>query len=251
MRPYKDKFYGDRDANTSHAARTILALTLDVVPPVRSAVDVGCGVGTWLSVLLERGVASIRGLDGAWVRRDLLTIPAESFLVVDLTERVPKMERFDLAISLEVAEHLPPGRASTFVDSLVDLSDFVLFSAAIPHQGGKNHLNEQWQDYWAGLFATRGYAVVDAIRPKIWEDDEIAFWYRQNVLLYVKRERLGDVKSPGGAAESFPGLPLRVVHPVQYMRKIPDSASAGWKMLRRGVRASLKRGGGGDPVEFS
>lgn len=240
MRPYKDKFYGDRDARTVHAAKTILDLTLDLVPPVRSAVDVGCGVGTWLAVLRERGVAAIRGLDGAWVRRDLLTIPADSFLAVDLKERLPELGRFDLVISVEVAEHLPPGCAGTFLDSLVALSDFVLFSAAIPHQGGKNHLNEQWQDYWAGHFRARGYAVLDAIRPKIWEDDDIAFWYRQNVLLYVKTERLGELNVPGGVPAP-PGFPLRVVHPQQYLRKIPDTASAGWKMLRRGVKASLRR----------
>jgi methyltransferase family protein len=244
MRPYKDKFYGDRDAQTSHAARVILGLTLEMLPPVRSAVDVGCGVGTWLSVMRERGVSTIRGLDGAWVRKDLLTIPADCFAAVDLTKPIPKSERFDLAISVEVAEHLPPGCAGGFVDSLVDFSDFVLFSAAIPHQGGKNHLNERWQDYWAGLFGARGYAVVDAIRPKIWEDEQIAFWYRQNVLLYVNRGRLGDLRTAAAVPEAAPRLPLRVVHPVQYLRKIPNSASAGWKMLRRGVRASLRLGGG-------
>ena len=126
---------------------------------MHSAVDVGCGVGTWLSVLRERGVDTVRGFDGAWVRADLPTIPRESFIAVDLTERIPKSDRFDLAISVEVAEHLRRLAAETFVDSLVDLSDFVLFSAAIPHQGGKHHLNERWQDYWAGLFWARGYAV--------------------------------------------------------------------------------------------
>ena len=244
MPRYKDTFYGNRDAQTAHAARTILALTLDLLPPVRSAVDVGCGVGTWLAALGERGVATIRGLDGAWVRRDLLTIPSECFEAVDLKEPVRASERFDLAISVEVAEHLPPNCADTFVDSLVGLSDFVLFSAAIPHQGGKHHLNEQWQDYWAGLFALRGYAVLDAIRPRIWEDDQIAFWYRQNVLLYVKKGRLPELRIPGGALESYPGLPLRVVHPRQYLRKVPDSVGAGWKMLRRGVKASFRRRGG-------
>jgi hypothetical protein len=243
MRKYKDKFYGNRDAQTAHAARTILGLTLELLPPVQSAVDVGCGVGTWLSVLRERGVAVIRGFDGAWVRTDLLTIPPESFVAVDLTKRLPQSGRFDLAISVEVAEHLPPACAETFVDSLVDLSDFVLFSAAIPHQGGKHHLNERWQDYWAGLFGTRGYAVLDPIRPKIWEDERISFWYRQNVLLYVKKERLRELRPLIGDPESSPGLPLRIVHPAQYLKKIPDSAGAGWKMLRRGVRASLKLGG--------
>src|SRR4249920_1583207 len=139
MPRYKDKFYGNRDAQTAHAARTILGLTLELLPPVHSAVDVGCGVGTWLSVLRERGVATVRGFDGAWVREDRLTIPRDSFVAADLTQRIPESGKFDLAISVEVAEHLPPASAETFVDSLVGLSDFVVFSAAIPHQGGKHH----------------------------------------------------------------------------------------------------------------
>jgi SAM-dependent methyltransferase len=241
MGAYDASFYADRDARTRYAADRVLSLALDLLPPVRSAVDVGCGVGTWLSVLLERGVPAIQGLDGAWVDPGLLVIPRETFLATDLGGPLPDVGRFDLAISLEVAEHLPRERADGFVASLTGLSDFVLFSAAIPHQGGSHHVNEQWQDYWAQLFARRGYAVLDAIRPRIWSDDRIAFWYRQNVLVYVKKERLGDLRIPQVAPGSSPIGPLRVVHPEQYLRKIPDGAAAGWKMLRRGLRASLAR----------
>jgi hypothetical protein len=105
-------------------------------------------------------------------------------------------------------------------------------------------------DCAVGLFGARGYAILDAIRPKIWDDDQLAFWYRQNVLLYVMLGRLGELRAPGVISESSPRLPVRFGHPAQYLRKITDSASAGWKMLRRGVKASLGLGGGtrGDRV---
>src|SRR5699024_10679550 len=117
----------------------------DIIPTVHSAVDVGCGVGTWLSVLAAWGVKDIQGYDGDWIDTALLEIPAAHFSSRNLTEALaPPAARFDLAMSLEVAEHLPASAARTFVKSLTAQSDFVLFSAAVPHQGGRHHVNEQW-----------------------------------------------------------------------------------------------------------
>ena len=62
----------------------------------------------------------------------------------DLAQPLQIDRRFDLALSLEVAEHLPPECGSEFVQTLTDLSSVILFSAAIPFQGGTDHLNEQW-----------------------------------------------------------------------------------------------------------
>jgi len=91
-------------------------------------------------------------------------------------------------MSLEVAEHLEPATAPQFVNSLATASDVVLFSAAYTQQGGTNHINEQPHSYWAGLFAGHAFAPFDLFRPVFWGNDEICFWYRQNVFLYVKRE---------------------------------------------------------------
>jgi hypothetical protein len=103
---------------------------------------------------------NIRGFDGSWVSKELLEIPNDLFTEYDLTTPIKFGEPYDLAISLEVAEHLPEQSADTFIDSLTGLWDFVLFSAAIPHQGGVNHVNEQWQSYWAATFAERGYLAI-------------------------------------------------------------------------------------------
>jgi hypothetical protein len=145
---------------------------------------------------------------------------------------------FDLAISLEVAEHLPAERASGFVKWLTELADIVLFSAATPRQGGKNHINEQWQDYWAALFAERNYVAVDCVRARIWDDRKIATWYRQNLLVYVRRVRLAECRFPA----AVPG-PLSVVHPEVFLAKLERAAtlSGMLKSLRRRVRGALGR----------
>ena len=164
MARYHDKFFRNRHDRTVYAAETVLDLLLPVLPPLRSAVDIGCGVGTWLSVLSQRGISEIQGVDGHWVDTANLAIPPESFSHHDLQRDLDLGRRFDLAISLEVAEHLPAERASGFVSWLTGLADIVLFSAATPRQGGRNHFNEQWQEYWAALFARHGYVTVDFIR---------------------------------------------------------------------------------------
>lgn len=123
----------------------------------QSAVDVGCGVGTFLKVFAENGVAHIAGLDsGQYVEQSQMVIPHEAFIDCDLNSPPELEQRFDVCLSLEVAEHIRPENAGAFVEFLCSLSDCVCFSAAIPGQGGKFHVNEQWQSYWLGLFDTNG-----------------------------------------------------------------------------------------------
>lgn len=92
-----------------------------------------------------------------------------------------------MVISLEVAEHLPENRAEGFVRDLCLLGDIILFSAAVPRQGGTEHINEQWQTYWANKFDKNGFDAFDIIRPKIYDDYRVPLWYRNNMIVYVKR----------------------------------------------------------------
>src|SRR5262249_50066622 len=151
----------------------------------RSIVDVGCGLGTWLAAFRELGVTDVVGIDGEYVDRDLLEIPQEQFREVDLSAPFSLDRTFDLAISLEVAEHLPPEAAEAFVESVARLAPVVLFSAAIPFQSGNHHLNEQWPDYWTTLFRRHNYVPIDCIRGKIWDNYEVEPWYVQNSLIFA------------------------------------------------------------------
>lgn len=182
---YSPAFYDGQAPASQLAAAVVLPRVLELTAAA-SLVDVGCGVGTWVAAARELGVARVLGIDGPHVERTSLLVPQECFHAVDLS--VPGatigLERFDLAISLEVAEHLPRERASSFVAEVVQLAPAVLFSAAIPYQGGTGHINEQWPSWWAELFAGHGYRPVD-LRREFWEASDIPNWYRQNMLLYV------------------------------------------------------------------
>jgi hypothetical protein len=110
---------------------------------------------------------------------------------------------------LEVGEHLPSDVADRLVAELSRVADAVLFSAAIPLQGGVGHVNERWQDNWAELFARHGLVPVDVVRPTVWDDRRVQSWYAQNTLLYVPPEQ-------AAALSGHQGMPLRVVHPALY-----------------------------------
>lgn len=194
MTNYKNDFYSDRNHQTRHAAEALLGQTMKLLPGLRSAVDIGCGVGTWLNVLRERGM-DILGIDGPWVDRSQLVIPVDHFTQHNFSNGFDLgiKRRFDLAISMEVAEHIAPADAPQFVKLLVKLSDVVLFSAAIPGQGGLGHVNEQWPKYWADLFSRHGYVTKDVLRSHVWADERIPFWYRQNAMLFGTSEALSHV----------------------------------------------------------
>jgi SAM-dependent methyltransferase len=214
---YSAAWFSRRQARARRSASAILPLVLDVLRP-KSMVDLGCGTGTWLAVAREFGVEGILGVDGAYVDRAQLEIPDDCFSPHDLSRPFDLDRTFDLALSTEVAEHLPLESADNFVDSLTRLAPVVLFSAAVPFQGGEHHINEQWQDWWAEIFASRGFRAVDYIRPRVWSNPEVAYFYSQNLLLYVREDMLAETKALAEAAES--AQPLRLVHPELYLTTV-------------------------------
>jgi len=226
------------------SAQAILRIVFDLVQP-QSIVDVGCSIGTWLSVCSAMGATDYTGIDGDYVDRNALLIPRERFLSLDLMRPFNLDRRFDLVISLEVAEHLPKESAEGFVNSLVSLGPVVLFSAAIPFQGGTGHINEQWPDYWARFFLQRGYLAIDCLRPRIWSNPDVQVWYAQNCLLFVHREVLGMSDTLRHEQECCAGRPLSIVHPNHYIGAA-DAKNWDPRMLSidqclAGLRAQIKR----------
>ena len=167
----------------------IVPLFVEMFQP-SSVLDVGCGIGTWLKSFMDSGIEDIVGIDGDYVNRHQLSeyIHPDKFTPKDLSVPFDLQRKFDLVISLEVAEHLPESSAARFVESLTKHGDTIIFSAAIPNQGGQNHLNEQWKKYWIDLFAQHGYKVFDLVRPRIWEIPEVEYWYKQNMLIFSKND---------------------------------------------------------------
>ena len=169
------------------SANPILNILFQYYLP-KKIIDVGCGSGSWLHVARELGAWSTTGMDGLWLKKEMLVSDQIELISHDLEKPFPNVGVYDLAISLEVAEHLTKNRAASFINELCKLSKVILFSAAIPGQGGDHHINEQWQSYWFGLFRDNNYKCFDIIRHKVWDDSQVKPWYKQNCLVYVHED---------------------------------------------------------------
>jgi SAM-dependent methyltransferase len=224
---YSSGFFDSQSQGSRTSARAVIPIVRELVRPT-SVLDVGCGIGTWLAEWIKQDVTDVLGLDGEYVDKTALVIEPAKFVPTDLQKRFSLGRKFDLVECLEVAEHLDEAYADLFIESLASHGDTILFSAAIPGQGGTHHVNEQWQSYWIEKFSRSGFKVYDVVRPRIWADPRIEAWYRQNIFLF-SRDRVFE------APETF----IDLVHPELW--KIATDHKAYYKARRRKfVRVLLK-----------
>ncbi|WP_317897499.1 class I SAM-dependent methyltransferase [Aurantibacillus circumpalustris] len=200
----KIKYIHIPEEHNTKAATIVVPQFINLYSP-KSVVDIGCGLGTWLKVFEDHGVNDILGYDGSHLDLSKIAIDKSKIVIADLEKEIKSDKTFDLAISLEVAEHISEKSAENFVKSLCNLSQTIIFSAAIPQQGGQNHINEQWPEYWQNLFLKHGYTSHDSLRELFWEHNQVDYWYKQNMFLVT------GPKSPFYSKENKPIRKL--VHP--------------------------------------
>jgi SAM-dependent methyltransferase len=175
---------------TLDSPRKVMPILFDRRWPT-SILDVGCGTATWLHVARAFGVEDVFGVDGVAMEADQLLIPTDVFRVVDLRAPWNLERKFDVALCLEVAEHLDARAGGLLVEMLTAHADEIVFSAACPGQPGQHHINCQWPVYWQEVFNRVGFTCSDAIRWKIWDDHTIDVWYRQNMFVATRDARAG------------------------------------------------------------
>lgn len=216
---YDSSFFDHTTRVSLDSARKVVAVVQRILP-VTSVLDVGCAQGAWLSVWRDHGVADYAGLDGDYVDRARMMVDPARFTAHDLAQPFALGRRFDLAQSVEVAEHLPASRAEGFVADLTAHANAVLFSAAPPGQGGENHIHEMPYEYWRDLFAARGYALYDCLRPLLRDDEAVAPWYRHNAFLFLNDEAAKAVDPYAQMFRVADGAPIvDVSSPVYRARK--------------------------------
>jgi len=169
---------------TSPSAVAIVDLVLRYLCPT-SVVDAGCGTGAFLKEFEKRGVDTILGLDGP-ATEAVFRPDGSNFRAVDLTAPIALNQHFDLALCLEVAEHLPAESADCLVKTLTDFAPVVMFSAAHPAQGGLGHINERWPVYWQRRFSQHNYILLDILRGPLSDQPLVLDCYRWNIVFYVE-----------------------------------------------------------------
>ncbi len=210
--PYDAAFFARMNAAARSSADVVVPLMMEWLHPT-SVVDVGCGQGEWLARFRQAGVSSILGIDGPWVDQNSLAIPQADFQVRSLDQPWELPESFDLCCCLEVAEHLPHASADSLVRNLTTASDAVLFSAALPGQQGTDHINEQWPEYWERKFTGLGFLKLDVIRPRIWQNSAVGWYYQQNMYLYLRESCLPEFPHLRELYERSKDCELTLVHP--------------------------------------
>lgn len=188
------------------ARRSAEIVVREIRPRPSTVVDVGCGEAWWAKAFLDAGADAVQAWD--YEQPELRQEGVIYRLGIDLEEPgwAEGYGPFDLAVCLEVGEHLHPSAADTLIRELCSLSDTILWSAAIPAQTGLGHVNEQWPVYWAEKFAANGFGAHDPLwRWDVWDDDRVEPWYRQNLMVY--RRGMGWTE------------PVSVVHPALFLSR--------------------------------
>ena len=243
---YSRKFYRARDHGSLISARHVVSEIVPLLKP-KSVVDVGCGTGAWLRAFKEMGVTHVHGFDGDWIRPEMLMIDTGEFSAIDFTSlsHFTFDRTYDLTVSVEVAEHLPSQFADRFIGLLTSVAPVILFSAAVPLQGGTGHVNEQWPSYWVPKFDSHGFRMIDSLRWKIWTNPEIEWWYRRNLMLFVQRDLLSSLPAIGSYSRLHTASQMlftQTLFGAASRRPIrPRSKSTLVKALPRALRRAISR----------
>jgi SAM-dependent methyltransferase len=243
---YSGDFYSYIDAGSRRSARAVASILLPELK-IASLLDVGAGHGAWAAEWMAAGVKTVLAVDGDYVRADQLAVPKKNFRAHDLATALDLKKRFDLVQTLEVAEHLPGDKADLFVNNLVRHGDVILFSAAVPHQGGEHHVNEQPPEYWRKRFAARGYQVFDFLRPRLAGRCEIMPWYRFNSYIYANTAGEKRLSKAVLATRVPEGQPLQIGGDMAWalrraaVRLIPPALVKPIAMAKASIEARLRK----------
>lgn len=204
----------DKETHNTVSARIIVPDLIEMFKP-SSVLDIGCGLGEWLKVFQENGVSDVQGINNPQARSEDFYVSKEHIMFLDLNNPEKLDRKFGLALCLEVAEHLSYDKSSELIDFICDCSDIIIFSAAVPFQGGDNHFNEQWPEYWAQKFLKNDFVFLDVLRLRYWERREVRWWYKQNIFVAIRKDR---------AQKEFSDLlnknsPHAYIHPELYLKK--------------------------------
>tara|TARA_B100000925_G_scaffold87225_1_gene62711 strand:- start:1859 stop:2359 length:501 start_codon:yes stop_codon:yes gene_type:complete len=154
---YTRSYYRDvvEDSAKESAVKISNSIVNELAP--KRVIDVGCGTGALLGTLRDKG-CNVFGLEHSKAGLDYCVtrgLPVKSFDIK--TDTFTPEEPFNLAVSMEVAEHLPESSANQFISLLANLAEVIVFTAATPGQGGLDHINEQPHSYWISKFAEKEF----------------------------------------------------------------------------------------------
>jgi len=158
---YTEQWFRERFGYRSPYHRFTEAI-LEVLRP-EAVADVGCGMA-WTVEYLRTRLPCI-GVESA--RAALRLMRPDVRALVHLHDiacepPIPQMGDYELCISIEVAEHIPPAATDRFLDWCT-CGRRLLMTAAPPGQRGLRHVNCRRPEWWHERLAQRGWVYEPAL----------------------------------------------------------------------------------------
>lgn len=156
-------------------------------------IDFGCGTGDLAKAFASRGV-TVEAIDG-YSTPDFSGYSNLRFTKVDLNNITATQTflnqletKFDLAISIEVAEHLNPDVSSSFIEWMTSMADVIVFSAAVPSQDGDGHINCRSRSDWYQFIKQHNFVIADTLRQYFTSNSRLGLWHKLNIVDYVQKD---------------------------------------------------------------
>jgi len=219
---YSDTYFDKHELAARSSARQVVPFVMSVLRPT-SIADVGCGSGQWTKEFILNGAQKAYAFDAFASPRWGGTANSVEFQKINLEECVADFPDVELVCWLEVAEHLSKFSCKRILHDIVERTDAILFSCAVPGQGGTGHVSERRLSDWVSDFGKVGFCCADVLRPRFWYDKRISWWYRQNTVIFVKENSVASNAILHFQLPTFGGVDL--IHPelFEVKRNYPNS----------------------------
>ncbi len=158
---------------------------------IKSVVDFGCSIGSFLEGAMESG-ATVKGFEYAYESaKPYIPKKVGKHIEKGNVGQIINCGSFDLAMSVEVAEHILPEESDNFVENLTkSATKFILLTAAPPTQRGSLHINLQTYEFWLDKITSKGWLLdnntIEEMRMEIPKIALTPKHLRRNLMLFRK-----------------------------------------------------------------
>jgi len=186
---YNNAFHKSIEECELEPAKNLAQYITTFIKPA-AFLDFGCSTGLYLREIKARmPTIPSHGFEFSTdaVSRALCADVHQTDLTYPLVSPISRTEN-TLGICLEVLEHIDDANWRSVLTNLISNCDILLFSAALPGQGGTGHINCRPRIDWIRRFHMLGWVLdIDATEHLLTEIRKGPHmgWFAQNAMIFV------------------------------------------------------------------
>lgn len=158
----------------------------------KKIIDLGCGPGIYVDEMVNLGLNATGYEPDTRTLKYSKNVRNKSLFEVE--------DPSDLVIFMEVAEHIPSDRNDEIVESIFrNMKDdgVLIWTAAVPGQGGDGHINCQTKDFWLKKLEKAGLVNDEEIQENLLNfvksDPNTMGWFLNNLIVMKKKKKSKNV----------------------------------------------------------